>query len=84
MAIDEQALRAAAVHYASARHDCRVAEDAARAAYLRLEASPDTLEYQIAYSEARKREAATALRKRRAQETYLLAGGYSEQDPAAQ
>ncbi|HTU78561.1 MAG TPA: hypothetical protein VMF09_07360 [Solirubrobacteraceae bacterium] len=81
MLIDKLALRAAASDYATAARECDAAQDAANRAYRRLEASPDTLEYQIAYSDARKREAAAALRKRQAAEAYLAAGGYALQDP---
>ncbi len=79
--IDREALRTAAAEYATTARECEAAEDAANRAYLRLETSPDTLEYQILYSQARKREAAAALRKRQAGEAYMQAGGYALQDP---
>lgn len=77
----DDALQAAAAEYASAIRECAAAEERANRAHRRLEASPDTLEYQIACAQARKREAAAALRKRRAEKTYLAAGGYVRKDP---
>jgi hypothetical protein len=74
-------LAAAAAAFASASSECRIAELAADAAYQRLEGNPESLEYQGACSDARKREAAAALRKREAHAAYLAAGGYASQDP---
>jgi hypothetical protein len=71
----EHGLRSARDEYAAARADRAGASDAADAAYERLQASPDTLEYQIAWSEARKREAAAVFRERTAHVAYRLAGG---------
>lgn len=64
-------LKAAAAVLSAASRECAAAEDEANRAYQRLEASPDTLEYQIAYSDARKREATAALRKHQAQAGYM-------------
>ena len=71
----EHGLRSAADDYATARAARAAASDAADAAYERLQASPDTLEYQIDWSEARKREAAAVFRERTAEVAYRLAGG---------
>jgi hypothetical protein len=68
-------LRVAADAYATARAECSTASDAADAAYEQLQASPGTLEYQIAWSDARKREAAAVFRARTAAVAYRLAGG---------
>ena len=78
--IDDGALRAAADAYAAAREECRVAEVATNAAYERLDANPESLEFQIDCDEARKREAAAALRTRRAKRAYIEAGGYEDDD----
>lgn len=77
-------LRIAADALIAARRECAAAESAANAAYRRLEASPENLEYQIAFSEARKREAAAALRRRQAEAAYLAAGGYVREDSAGE
>jgi hypothetical protein len=72
----ERALRSAAEVYAVARVDLDLARSKAEAAWTRLQASPDTLEYQIDWSVARRREAAVAARARQAERDYVMAGGY--------
>jgi hypothetical protein len=74
--IDPRALRVAAEAYVAARRDQEAAKAACDAAYERLEASRDTLEYEIDWETARREEAAAAWRLRRAEETYHRAGGY--------
>jgi hypothetical protein len=59
-AVDRRTLAAAAQAYAVAREEHRMAEEAANAAYNRLETSPDTIEYVIDWNVARRREAAAA------------------------
>jgi hypothetical protein len=78
--VDQQALRAAADAYAAARADYEAVKDAADAAYERLEASPDTLEYQIDWNVTRREEASAASRFKRAENSYLRAGGYVARD----
>jgi hypothetical protein len=70
------ALQVAADAYAAASAECKDASDAADAAYERLQASPDTLAYQIDWTETRKREAAAVFNKRTAAIAYRLAGGH--------
>jgi len=74
--VDQRALRAAAEAYSAARHDHQAAQAAAEAAWERLEASPETLEYQIDWNAARREEAAAAWRLKQAEEAYRRAGGY--------
>jgi len=73
---DHRALRAAADAYVAARADYQAVKASADAAYDRLEASPETLEYQIDWNVARRAEAAAAWRLTRAEEAYSKAGGY--------
>ena len=73
---DQRALVAAADAYVAARRDYEHAVTDAAAAYERLEASPDTLEYQIDWNLARRAEADAAWRLERAAEAYRTAGGY--------
>ena len=73
---DQRALGATADAYLAARQDHEHAVTAAAAAYERLEASPDTLEYQIDWNLARRAEADAAWRLERAEEAYRKAGGY--------
>jgi hypothetical protein len=56
------------------------AEDAADAAYRRLEAGSDTLEYQIDWDVARRRAAAAAANMTRAERALVDAGGYADDD----
>lgn len=72
----DHTLQAAADTYAAASADCKDASDAADAAYERLRASPDTLEYQIDWTETRGREATAVFNKRAAAIAYRLAGGH--------
>jgi len=72
---NQRLLHAAAVAYAAARADYEAAQAASNAAYERLEASPETLEYQIEWNVVRRAEAAVALRLSRAEEAYRDAGG---------
>jgi hypothetical protein len=73
---DQRALRAAAAAYTGARREYDRARTAAQSAHDRLEASPETLEYQIDWSVARRAEADAAWRLERAEEAYRQAGGY--------
>ena len=73
---DQRALGAAADAYAVARRDYERAVTTAAAAYERLEARPDTLEYQIDWNVARRAEADAAWRLKRAGDAYREAGGY--------
>jgi len=73
---NQRPLRAVAAAYAAARADYKAAKADSEAAYNRLEASPETLEYQIDWNVARRAEAAAALRFSRAMEAYRDAGGY--------
>ena len=79
--MSQRRLRAAAEAYATTRDEYRAAEEAANAAYRQLEASPDTLEFQIDWSEARKREAAAAWRMKDAEKALREAGGYARVEP---
>jgi hypothetical protein len=72
----EYALSSAADVYAVARRGYELAVTAATAAYERLEARPDTLEYHINWNVARRAEADTAWRLKRAEDAYREAGGY--------
>lgn len=74
--VDQQALRAAADAYASARREHDTAKAGAEAAHRALEASPETIEYQIDWNVARREEVAAAWRLRQAEEAYRTAGGY--------
>ncbi|HTX12600.1 MAG TPA: hypothetical protein VME22_28545 [Solirubrobacteraceae bacterium] len=73
---DSQVLRAASDAYLVARREHDAATAAADAAYDRLQASPETLEYQIDWNVARRAEAAAAWRLERARTAYRQAGGY--------
>jgi hypothetical protein len=73
---DQRALGAAADAYAMARRNYERAVTAAAAVYERLEANPDTLEYQIDWNVARRGEADAAWRLKRAEDAYRAAGGY--------
>ncbi|MGO9820218.1 MAG: hypothetical protein ACLPTJ_06165, partial [Solirubrobacteraceae bacterium] len=79
--VDQRQLRAAADAYAAARDEVRVARNLADAAWVRLQASQDTLEYQIDWSSASKREAAAVARLEAAKAAYRDAGGYAAGDP---
>ena len=79
--VDQRQLRVAADAYAAARDEVRVARKLADAAWVRLQASQDTLEYQIDWSSASKREAAAAARLEAAKAAYRDAGGYAAGDP---
>jgi hypothetical protein len=74
-------VRAAAEAYASARAELQAAHQQADAAWTRLQASPDTLEYQIDWSEARRHEAALAARVAAAEREYVRVGGYARDEP---
>jgi hypothetical protein len=74
--VDQRALRAAAEAYAASRREYQVAKAAAEAAYERLQASPETIEYQIDWNVARREEAAAAGWLRQAEQGYREAGGY--------
>jgi hypothetical protein len=74
--VDQQLLRAAADAYAAARVDYEAVKRAADAAYERLEASPETIEYQIDWNVTRREEASAAWRFKQAEKSYLRAGGY--------
>jgi hypothetical protein len=74
--VDQQALRAAAEAYAEARREYAAAKAAAEAAYACLQASPETIEYQIDWNVARRDEAAAAWHVKQAEESYRSAGGY--------
>jgi hypothetical protein len=79
--VDQQALRVAADSYRTARQQYAAAKVAAHTAYQRLQASPETLEYQIDWNVTRREEAAAAERLRQAAEAYRKAGGYlSDED----
>lgn len=53
----------------------RAAEEAANAAYERLEGNPDSIEYLIGWHLARRHEAEVGWRKRRAEEALREVGG---------
>jgi hypothetical protein len=72
--IDKHAVRTAAKAYAAACRELREAEDAANAAWDRLETSPSTIEYQIDWNVARKHEAEMALKRRHAEQALRAAG----------
>lgn len=76
----DHTLQAAADAYAAASAECKVASDAADAAYERLRASPDALDCQIDWAETRGREAAAVFTKREAAIAYRLAGGHLADD----
>jgi hypothetical protein len=73
---DQRALGVATDGYVAARSDYEHAVTASAAAYERLEASPDTLEYRIDWNLARRAEADAAWRLERAEAAYRKAGGY--------
>jgi hypothetical protein len=75
-AVDQRALRAAAEACAVARHQHRAAKDDAAVAYDRLQASAETIEYQIGWNVARREEAGAAWRLKQAEDAYRAAGGY--------
>jgi hypothetical protein len=75
-AVDQRVLRAAAAGYVAARDRYRDAKDAAAAAHDRLQASRDTLEYEIGWNLACKQEAHAAWRLKQAEAAYRAAGGY--------
>jgi hypothetical protein len=79
--VDEQALRVAGEAYAAARAERELAQREAEAAWVTLEASPDTIEYQIAWTLARRHEAAALARTVQAERRYVRAGGYALADP---
>jgi len=68
--VDSAAVRAAAHACAAARSNYNAARAAADAAYERLQASPETIEYQIDWNVLRRQEAAAAWRLDQAQEGY--------------
>jgi hypothetical protein len=74
--IDQRVLDAAADAYAAARREFEGATSAADQTYERLQASPETIEYQIDWNVARREEAAAASRVKEAEERYRKAGGY--------
>ncbi|MGH2887223.1 MAG: hypothetical protein ACRDPA_31760 [Solirubrobacteraceae bacterium] len=74
--IDQRVLGAAADAYAAARREYGDAKAAADQAYERLQASPETIEYQIDWNVARREEAAAAWRVKDSEERYRKAGGY--------
>ncbi len=74
--VDQRALRSAGDAYAAARRNYEAAQATANRAYERLQASPETLEYQIDWNVARRREAAATWRVKAAEEHYRKAGGY--------
>jgi len=78
--VDQRVLRAAADAYAAARANYEAVKAGADAAYERLERSPETIEYQIDWNVLRREEAAAASRFKRAEESYLRAGGYVASD----
>ena len=82
MATDGQrALSAAVQTHAAARAELELAVREAEAAWDRLQASPDTIEYQIDWNIARRHEAAAVARARRSERDYMEAGGYALTDP---
>ena len=74
--VDQRALRAAADAYSATRSEYEAAKAAADQAYERLQASPETIEYQIDWNVARREEAAAAWRVKEAEARYRRAGGY--------
>lgn len=80
-ALDQGALRAATEAYKIARVDLRAARAQTNAVWTRLQASPDTLEYQIGWSTARRHEAAAASHLVDTERAYVSAGGYARSDP---
>jgi hypothetical protein len=74
--VDQRALRAAADAYAATRSVYEDAKAAADQAYERLQASPETIEYQIDWNVARREEAAAAWRVKESEERYRKVGGY--------
>ena len=58
------------------RRESEAASAVADAAYERLQASPETIEYQVDWNVARREEAAAGWRLRQAEERYRRAGGY--------
>jgi hypothetical protein len=81
MTSDRRALRAATEAHAAARVELELAQHEAEAAWARLEASPDTIEYQIDWNIARRREAAAVAQARQTERAYTRAGGYALADP---
>ncbi len=81
--VNQRALRVAAERYVAARREYRAAKAVAEAAYDRLQASPETIEYQIDWNLTRREEAAAAWRLEQAGEAYRNAGGYlpDEEEP---
>jgi hypothetical protein len=78
---DRQALRVAHAAYAAARAEREVAQREAEKAWVTLQASPDTIEYQIAWNLALRHEAAAVDRLSQAERDYTRAGGYALADP---
>jgi len=74
--IEPRTLDDAAGAYAGARRRYAAAKASADAAYERLQASPETLEYQIDWNVARRAESAANWRLKWAEEAYREAGGY--------
>lgn len=78
---DQRALRGAAEAQAAARAELALAKREAEAAWARLQANPDTIEYQIDWNVARRHEAAAVTRATQAERDYIKAGGYALTDP---
>lgn len=74
--VDQRTLRAAADAYVMAICEYKAATAEAHAACDRLQASPETIEYQIDWNVARREEAAAHRRMNQANETHRRAGGY--------
>jgi len=73
---DQRALLTAADAYAAERDRYRAAKDRAAATYEHLQASPETIEYQIDWNVARRGEAAAAWKVKQAEDAYRRAVGY--------
>jgi hypothetical protein len=73
---DQRVLAAVGDGYAAARREYERAKAVADQAYERLQRSPETIEYQIDWNVARRKEAAAAWRVEEAEERYRKAGGY--------
>ncbi|HUA47990.1 MAG TPA: hypothetical protein VMA77_22320 [Solirubrobacteraceae bacterium] len=77
----QSALHAAADAHAAACAQLELAQRDAEAAWDRLQASPDTIEYQIDWNLARRHEAAALAKVTEAERRYIRAGGYALTDP---
>jgi hypothetical protein len=77
-AVGQRARRAAAEAEACAvaRDQHRAAEGDAAVSYDRLQASAETIEYQVGWNVARREEAGAAWRLKQAEDVYRAAGGY--------